>query len=387
MSTRRLTQQDIDPVSGVASAAITPLGALVAVAISVSFTVAHWSEVVSPLAAGAAIVLVVIAGAYATYATRPSRAPVTPERLWIVVVIGVGAAVAEYLSTIGNDRYIYDDFGPLVIGVLVVSLAPFCNWLSLLTAGVLASGVLAVLIAGAANPTWNEAPVASKMFVYVAPTLTASAAAAGYAWAIVQVTLEWQRTANRVVLARDTELRAGLARSGDHGRVAVLRREVLPFLASVLDQERVSVADAARARHLADALRATLKSEIASTWLGDLAGELVRQHGIAVLVADPDSAASKLNEGQRAALTALLSWLTGDGRAQVVHVDVAVVRPERGPLHGRVVVIEVLGRLGAEPPQRRVVERFASVARAVGMVAVSEVTVENVRVELRHEIS
>ena len=92
------------------------------------------------------------------------------------------------------------------------------------------------------------------------------------------------------------------------------------------------------------------------------------------------------SEGQRAALTALVSWLASDQRVTAVHIDVAVVPNEREMLHGRVVVIDVSGPLGAEPPQRRAVERFASVARAVGLVAEAEVTGENVRVELRHEI-
>ena len=104
-------------------------------------------------------------------------------------------------------------------------------------------------------------------------------------------------------------------------------------------------------------------------------------------VVDPASAASSLQEGQRAALTALITWLASEGRATAVHVDVDVVPGTRAAGLGRIVVIEVRGILGAEVPQRRVVERFASVARAVGMVAEVEVTGENVRVELRHEIS
>ena len=382
MSTRRLTQQDIDPVAGVTSAAIAPTGAVLATAIAIGLTVAHWSEVVSELAAAAAIVLVIVAGLFATLGTRPSRAPVQPDRLWLVVLISLGAAVAEYLSTIGNDRYLYDDFGPLVVGIFVVTFAPYCNWLSLL-----AAGVLAVLVVGAANAAWNGIPLGSMVFVFIAPALVATAGAAGYSWAVVQVTLDWQRRANQVVLARDAELRAGLARSHDHGRVAVLRREVLPFLASMLDVERVSVADTDRARSLAEALRSTLQTEIASTWLGDLAADVERRRGVEMRVVDPASAASYLQEGQRAALTALVTWLASEGRATAVHVDVDVVPGTRAAGLGRVILIEVRGILGAEAPQRRVVERFASVARAVGMVAEVEVTGENVRVELRHEIS
>ncbi|ANJ26264.1 hypothetical protein [Agromyces aureus] len=385
MSTARLAPKDIDPIGALASSSILPhFGGVVATLTAVLMTVAHWAEVVSPVAAIAAIVLVVIAAVTATVATRPSRAPFTPERLWIVVVFGVGAAVAEYLSTIGNDRSLYDDFGPMVIGILMVSLAPYCSWTTLLTAGALSTAVLSVLMADRARPVWQDLPVVVMVLVYVLPTVVASAAAAGYSWSIVHITLEWQRKANRVLLQRDAELRAGLASSVDHGSVAVLRREVLPFLAAMLNVERVSVADADRARQLAEALRATLREEIATTWLSDLAADLVRRQGVPVEIVQADTAVASLRDDQRAALTALLNWLAGDGRAASIRV--AVDREDTESARGRVVRIAVDAVFGVEPPNRRSIERFAAVARAVGLAAEVATTGENVTVEFRHVI-
>ncbi|GAA1961993.1 hypothetical protein [Agromyces allii] len=385
MSTARLAPKDIDPIVGLASSSILQhFGGVVATLTAVVITIAHWPEVVSPVAAIAAVVFVVVASVTATLATRPSRAPFTPERLWIVVVFGVGAAVAEYLSTIGNDRYLYDDFGPIVIGILMVSLAPYCSWTTLLTAGALSAAVLSVLVADGAGPVWHRLPVVAMMLVFVMPTVVASAAAAGYSWAIVHITLEWQRKANQVLLQRDAELRAGLARSADHGRVAVLRREVLPFLASMLSVERVSVAEADRARQLAEALRATLRDEIATSWLNDLAADLERRQGVPVEVVESDTAVASLHDDQRAALTALLSWLASDERAASIRV--AVNREDTELMRGRVVRIAVDAVVGAEPPNRRSIERFAAVARAVGLAAEVATTGENVTVEFRHVI-
>ena len=186
----------------------------------------------------------------------------------------MGAAIAEYVSTIGADRYIYDDFGPIVIGMLILSLAPFCSWVSLLLAGVLSAAVLSILIVGSSTSAVIAAPISALVAVNSAAVLAMSAAAAGYSYAIVDETLAWQREANRAALHRDAELRAGIARSVQQSRVSVLGREVLPFLAGVMTADRISVADADRARELAEALRRALKAGIESTWLDDLAANV-----------------------------------------------------------------------------------------------------------------
>ncbi|KQM82761.1 hypothetical protein [Agromyces sp. Leaf222] len=386
MRAARLAPQDLDPIIALASSSILQhVGGAIACVTAIVLTAAHWSEVESPLAAIVAIALVFIAAIGATVATRPSRAPFTPERMWVIVVFGLGAAVAEYLSTVGQNHYVYDDFGPLVIGILMVSVAPYCSWTTLLTTGVLSGAVLAVLVAGAPSPAWQDLPIAVVILVFIAPTVVASSAAAGYSWAIVHITLAWQRRANQLLLRRDAEHRAGLARSSDQGRVAVLRREVLPFLASMLTVERVSVTDAARARQLAEALRSTLRDETATTWLSDLAADLERRHGVPVEVVETDTAVAVLYDDQRAALTALLNWLTVDDRASSVRVD--VTREDTELSKGRVVRIAVGAVLGADPPTRRSIERFAAVARAVGLAAEVSSTGQNVTVEFRHGIS
>ncbi|SFR72150.1 hypothetical protein SAMN05428970_1312 [Agromyces sp. CF514] len=385
MSTARLAPKDIDPIVALTSSSILQhFGGAVASLIAIVMTIVHWHEVVSPFAAVLAVLLVNVAAIAATLAARPSRAPFTPERLWIVVVFALGAAVAEYLSTVGNDRYVYDDFGPLVVGVLMISLAPYCSWATLLSSGALSTAVLAVLVAGAGGPAWHGLPVLVMVLFYVAPTVVASSAAAGYSWAIVHITLAWQRKANQVLLQRDAELRAGLAHADDHGRVAVIRREVLPFLASMLNVDRISVADAARARQLAEALRSTLREEEASTWLADVAGDLERRRGIPIEVVETDTAVANLRDDQRAALTALLTWLASEQR--VASIRAQVRREDTESPRGRAVRISVDAPFGAEPPNRRSIERLASVARAVGLSAEVAVTGENVTVEFRHVI-
>ena len=376
MSRMRLTQQEADPIGGITAAPIVVIGALLALGASITLTYAHWSEVGSPLVALLGIVLVALAGLAAAISAAPSRAPFSAERLWLVVALAVGAAIAEYVSTIGADRYIYDDFGPVVIGMLILSLAPYCTWVSLLLAGILSAAVLSILVVGSAMTTAITPPLSALIAVNSAAVLAMSAAAAGYSYAIVDETLAWQREANRAALHRDAELRAGIARSVQQSRVSVLGREVLPFLAGVMTSDRISVADADRARELAEALRRALKAGIESTWLDDLAATVRMSRGIPVIVDDPVGAAADLAADQRSAVTALLSWLSEGSRSAAIRLSIEAGARRRH--------IEIVAEHGASPPSRRELDRFAAVARAVSMRAEVAVTRENVTVELSH---
>ncbi|MFF2274751.1 hypothetical protein [Agromyces sp. NPDC058126] len=374
----RLTQQEADPIGGITAAPIVAIGAALALGSAVALTWVHRGEVVSPLAAIVAILLVAAAGAVAAISAAPSRAPFTAERLWVVVTLAVGAAIAEYTSTVGSNRYLYDDFGPVVIGMLILSVAPYCTWVSLALAGVLASIVLSILVVGASSYVAADAPVGALVAVNAAPVVALSAAAAGYAYAIIAETLGWQREANRAALQRDTELRAGIARSVQQSRVSVLGREVLPFLAGIMTAERISVAEADRARELAEELRRALRAGLESTWLDDLATNLRLTRGIETVVDDPSGAADLLGDDQRSALTALISWLAEPARSE--RVAVSLVNDLDG---GRIVISAVpAGR----PPAKREIDRFIAVARAVSLGAESASTRENVRVELSYVI-
>ncbi|WP_173922352.1 hypothetical protein [Agromyces sp. Marseille-P2726] len=376
MNRIRLSQQEADPIGGITAAWIVTIGAALALGTAVVQTVAHWREVVSPVAAIIALGLVAVAGIVAAVSATPQRAPFTTERLWLVVGLAVAAAVAEYVSTIGANRMLYDDFGSIVIGMLILALAPYCTWLSLLAAGLLSAAVLSFLVVGSAMATAVDVPIASLIAVNSAAVLSLSAAAAGYSYAIVDETLAWQRKANRAALQRDAELRAGIARSVQQSQVSVLGREVLPFLAGVMPADRISVDDADHARELAETLRHALKAGIESTWLDDLAANLQLTRAIDVVVDDPSGAADDLASDQRSALTALLSWLSDSGRTTAIEVVLAIDPPRHR--------ITIRAVNGAAPPTRRELDRFAAVARAVALRAEVALTGENVKVEVTH---
>jgi hypothetical protein len=378
MTRMRLTQQEADPLGGITAAPLVAIGAALAFGTSIALTWAHGEEIVRPLAAVLAIVLVGAACLVAAVSVAPSRAPFTAERLWLVVALAVAAAIAEFISTIGANRSLYDDFGSLVVGILILCVAPYCTWISLLLAGILSAAVLSLLVVGSASGIAVDVPVASLVALNSAAVLALAAAAAGYSYAIVDETLAWQRSANRAALQRDAELRAGIARSVQQSRVSVLGREVLPFLAGVMTADRISVADADRARDLAETLRHALKAGIESTWLDELAADLQLGRGLPLVVDDPTGAADDLNDDQRSALTALLVWLADAERSTGIRMELRTDSDHLG--------ISIVSEHGSSPPSRRELDRFTAVARAMAMTAETTLTGENVKVELRHVV-
>ncbi len=135
MNRIRLSQQEADPIGGVTAAPVVAVGAALALVVAVVSTVVRWDEVGSPLAAVVGILFVGGAGLTAALSAAPSNAPFTLDRLYIVVALATAAAIAEFISTVGNELLLYGDYGPVVIGLLILCVAPFCSWTSLLLAG------------------------------------------------------------------------------------------------------------------------------------------------------------------------------------------------------------------------------------------------------------
>ncbi|UOE44297.1 hypothetical protein [Agromyces larvae] len=401
----RITQQELDPLGAVAARGLVLTGAVAATLLATGLTLVHAGELRSAPAAALGVLLVAIAGAMAVIGTSPARGPFTSERLGLVVVLAGGGAIAEFVSTAGEDRYLYDDYGAAVVGLLILVLAPFCSWRALALAGVLSAAVLSILVVGGTSIVVPLGPLPATILVRVAVVLAMSAAAAAYSASLAADVLRWQREANRAALARAVAAASGRSRptAGRTSPVAVLSGEVLPFLAGVMTSDRISVDDADRARDLAEALRRAVREGVEATWLDDLASALTADEGIAIEVADEASDARSFTEDQRSAVAALLSWLAGGGRTSAVRV---VLRRQEGagtsaspPSVRRAArrfalddAASSLGHVvidatpGPRPPSRRELRRFASIARAFGMGARTAVTGENVMVELRYVI-
>ncbi|WP_395243865.1 hypothetical protein ACGGZK_17335 [Agromyces sp. MMS24-K17] len=375
-----LTQQDLDPIANVTGRPLVIAAGAAVTVFALVLTIAHGNEIRSMPAAVLGVLLVAAAGAVAVGSTSGRRAPFTVERLWLVIVLAVAAAIAEYLSTIGANRYLSDDYGAAVIGVLLLALAPYATWRALAAAGGVATVVLSILVVGAAPYTWSAAPLPILVLAGATIALGLGAAAAVYSWTAVATLLSTQRAANRRLL-RSGDPADEFDRAGHPSAVSVLRGEVLPFLARVMTSDRITVADADRARELVEALRSAVRAGAEATWLDELATELRLGRDVDVIVDDEASEAQRLRDDQRVLVTGLMMWLSEHGIASA-HVLVRRDDPEV-PGRGRIVVAARTGLL--EPDVARL-EWFAPLGRAAG-ITVDRVEVgENVRVELGYGI-
>ncbi|WP_127792767.1 hypothetical protein [Agromyces sp. LHK192] len=377
----RLSQQAVDPVGAISSRGITLIGATMATVFATGMTIWHVGDIVDPVAAAVGILLTVAAGTAAAVGTAPKLAPFTAERLGLVVILAIAAAIAEYLSTVGHNRYLFDDYGPAVIGLLLLSLAPFTTWSALAAAGLFSTGVLSVLVIGVVRTDGAvERPLAANVVVVVTAVLAFTAAAAAYSAVVVHGVLSWQREVNRDVLDRDRRMQAGLVPDDRLSRVSVLDREVLPFLVQVMTADRISVDDADRARELSESLHRALRAGIDSTWLDDLAGIVSDASGTPVTVVDHDRDARGFPDDHRAAVAALLRFLGDGGRCRAIEVLVERDDDEGGGM----LVVEAVA--GEHPASRRELGRFIAIAEAVGFRASATVDGERLSVSLAYRV-
>lgn len=381
--TAHLTQQTLDPAAALAGRPLVVAGSAAVTLFALALTIAHAGEIRSMPAAVVGVLLVAGAGVVAVWATDSRRGSFAAERLWLVLVLAVAAAIAEYLSTIGSNRYLSDDYGAAVVGLLMLSLAPYCTWRALAAAGAVATAVLSILVVGAAPYTWSAAPLPILILSSNGVVIGMGVAAAVYSWTSVSTLWSTQRSANRKLLRRGGLLpEATSSRVGPPSTVTVLRGEVLPFLARVMTAERITVADADRARDLVEELRAALRAGFDSTWLDELAVELRAVHEVEVVVDDEASEAQRLTADQRGILTGVMMWMSEGGATSSLHALLRRSDPAV-PGRGRIVVTAV----GAtSPPDPDRFDWFAPVGRSPGITLDHLEVGENVRVELGYGI-
>ncbi|WP_353809034.1 hypothetical protein [Agromyces sp. SYSU T00194] len=374
----RLTQQAVDPVASVATWLLAVLHGMLAAAGMIAVMVMHADEVVAPVLGTMAIGFAVAAAAAVAVWTSPRLAPMTNERLWVVTALALGAAISESASTAGANSLLSDDVGPIVVGLMLVALAPYCTWQSLLTACGVSAGILGILTIETAQYSLVDAPAVSFVAVAAFPVLVLGAAAAGYSRTVVREVLAFDRAAAVAVLARDRELRAGIARSVQQNRVTLLGRDVLPLLADVTRTGTVAPAQADRARELAHQLRIALVAGADATWLDDLVRFEQGRGATRITLDDPHGAAGRLPEAQRATVAAVVSWVCG-GRVTSEALEIRV--HDEAP--GCLITLTATG-VPVRTGVRAEVENFVGVVRMSFAHAALRVGDDSIHVELAH---
>lgn len=262
----------------------------------------------------AALILVGAASVTVVISSSALRAPLTLRQAVFAYGWADAAMVLDSLSTLHTNTHIRDDYGPTVIGLIILAVAPFRPARELAAAGLLSS-ILVGVVALVQAPSLVT-PASPFVFALAAmtPLLILSLGSATFVSVIVQGLERWRRQARIAVSALGDD-DDWIARSVQQDRVTILNQDVVPFFAELLHDEAVTPDDIQRARMLSESIRSVMVAEVDRSWLN-----IVVEHAVATHRTDPvgENAivderrlAQQMTTDQRAAVRAFLVALFG----------------------------------------------------------------------------
>lgn len=339
--------------------------AVLAAGLVVGLTLVRGSHM-SPAGAVAGVVLSLVAVALVIEAVLRRPSGLSLGRLWVVLSLAVVASALEYLSSSRNDDLVRDDYGAVLVGLLLLAAAPFCGALALVMASVLAVVMVDAVILGTVVliPGHDSRFVPVMLLLRSTVMLTLAVAAAAYSRAAVSVELRRRQLLNHSVLRRDAQIRASFGRDVPQTRAGLLRDEVLPFLAEIVGRDQLTKHDAVQARVLAEALQYQSRVSSEATWVDDLSVRLMAARDVRVAVDDPARAAELVDHGRRAALAGVIAWSADVRRSTGVRIRFDRAAAPGDPNVEVCVSFDTAASV-AEPPTDAEVERATAVLRAL----------------------
>ena len=331
------TQQRLDPLGALAVWPIVPGVAALGFGYAVLTTVLQADEIWQPYLAVLTLLAAAGASAVLVLAGGRSQSPVRQTSLLLIMGLGLAAHLLDQASRWGSNALVQDDFGPIMLGLLLVALAPFRPWRELAVAAILASVVIALVALPQVPFRSLTVPPGIYLVVAVTPVLALGLAAAAYSRRMVRLLLAWQTDARRAIARRTEESRGRVVREVLEQQRAALQPGVFPLFEDVLARGEVTKADIVRANELAAGVRRGIVAHIDETWLDaviarERAGLLERGKDPLLVVADPEHRAAHFGTQQRAATAALITLLClapgFDPRSLVVQAD---TEPESDP--------------------------------------------------------
>ena len=268
-------------------------------------------EIVAPGLALVSLALVIATGVVFIRASSPMRAPFDRPRYLVVLA---GALLAHLFGTAsmwGENAYVRDDWGPSVIGLFLLALAPFRPGRDILLAGLASALVVGATVAAQFQTLASPVPVYVLVVVAETPIVGLAVGSAVFAAALVRALDRWQSLESMSADDLAGERSDDIARSVRKDRVTILNREVVPFFSRVIEADDVGAEDRERARQLADGIRAAMVADVERGWLDGVLDELARAGNGRGSIRDQARQAELLNVDQRTVLRAVLVVLQG----------------------------------------------------------------------------
>jgi hypothetical protein len=276
-----------------------------ALAYSVVMTWANRDDIVSWPVAIVAIAVLLAVGVVLGRGTRVMSPALSPRAGYLAVLLANLAFVLEAASMFGHDSRLRDDWGSMVVALVLLGLAAYRPARDIAVLGGL-SALLAGFLAIVALPgTVYQAPAPLFVIVAVLPIVVVTAAVSTFVSSFVAGVERWRRRARAASSSSGAFDTAWLARSVQQDSVTVLNQDVVPFLARIAQQGTIEPDDAESARAISASIRAVLVAEMDRSWLSALIARIAPD----AVVRDPQRLADRMTLDERASIRAAVTAL------------------------------------------------------------------------------
>lgn len=308
------TPQKLDPLAGVTAQMFVWGLAVASMVTAGSLSLIHRHEYRDPFLLGLALLALAAACTVTVLASAPHRSPFTGADAALIHVLCLLAVVLEAIAQWGVNATVRSEWAPIAYALLVLVTGCYRPARQVLAASLVgAAGVAAVTVAGQAAFGSTLPPIVYAGLT-AGPVLAAGAGAAAFSHVLVGRLLAWRDATHALRADLADALRAEVREELREERLALVEREVGPFLRELLTAGDADADTAMRAAQLGEALRRALVEEVDGVWLSDLVTRLD----------DPAGLAEHMDETQRATIEAACAVLadrsvdarlrrTGDG--------------------------------------------------------------------------
>ncbi len=304
----RATTERIDPLSAAAARPVTWGILVLAVLLPMFSLLTRGDEVTSPVLLGVALLAILAAAVLLIDRTRPRRPVMSPTWAVGLYVLLAAAQLASFASMWGANAVLRDDWAPLVVGLILMALAPYRPAAELVIATV-ALTVVALSLAIVSAPL-TDAMLPTGVLAVAGSTSLASlgCASAAYALSMNRSILDWLDHAWHAAAQSAAHQRGGVARSVQQRRVSLVNRQIVPYLSRISDAAELTLEDRQEAQELSQSIRTLLVADIERGWVHTLLEEVTASVPGAepvVTADDPDDVGRALTTAQRTLLRAI----------------------------------------------------------------------------------
>jgi hypothetical protein len=237
------------------------------------------------------------------WSAAPRHAPYTRTRFIVVSILLVVGAVAQVMSFDGTTPSLGNDWGVIVVALIMASSSVFRPAADMQLVGL--AVVVAIGIALALDSASSQHVFGTAYYVVLglSPIMIVVLGQASYTFKATTIMLSWRRSLEKLRDDSAPSVRTSLALSVGAQLAEEFGDQTRPLLVGILDSGRISAADAEAARQLAVSLRARLLTVSSQSWLERTGATVV----------DADSRVDEYNPSARAAMIALISGLSQGG--------------------------------------------------------------------------